>query len=230
MKSEIMARARPGRGGVFFVRSKRTLSAKGFVGAARAAFKGAVVILGDIGCLSGPVMVFGGPYSNLQALLALRVEADRLGIPPTNVICTGDVVAYGTDPVACVRLVRDWGIAVVAGNVERQLAAGAMNCGCGFDEGSTCDRLSAGWYAYADASCDAEARAWMAALPDEIAWTCGGLSGVADVEVQFAADSVRLRSVRRAHGSRQGRTAVTNPAAAKRFRSRIERRGRDTAT
>ena len=43
----------------------------------------------------GPLLVFGGPYSNLQATRAVLDEAARRGIPAERVICTGDVVAYG---------------------------------------------------------------------------------------------------------------------------------------
>lgn len=116
----------------------------------------------------GPWLVFGGPVSNWQATRALRAEAARLGIPPARTLCTGDLVAYCGNPAETVAEIRDWGCHVVAGNCERQLAAGALDCGCGFDDGSTCDRLSAAWYAHANASIDAETRAWMATLPDEI--------------------------------------------------------------
>lgn len=115
----------------------------------------------DLGDLPGRVVVFGGPYSNLQATEALLQVAGDAAL-----ICTGDIVAYGADPAACVELVRNSGAAVIAGNCERQLAAGAMDCGCGFDDGSTCDRLSAAWFAHADQQTDADARAWMNALPD----------------------------------------------------------------
>ena len=63
-----------------------------------------------------PLLVFGGPYSNLQATEAIRAEAERLAIPTGNVICTGDVIAYAADPEPASVLIRDWGIAVVAGN------------------------------------------------------------------------------------------------------------------
>ena len=66
----------------------------------------------------GPVLVFGGPYSNLQATEALFAAAARLGIPAARIICTGDVVAYGADAVGCVSLLRNAGVAVVAGNCE----------------------------------------------------------------------------------------------------------------
>lgn len=117
---------------------------------------------------NAPLLVFGGPYSNLQATIAMRAEAERLGIPACNVICTGDVVAYAAAPEQTVQSIRDWGIAVVAGNCEEQLAEGADDCGCGFVEGSVCDRLSRGWYPYALQHTSADSRTWMAALPPRI--------------------------------------------------------------
>ena len=117
---------------------------------------------------NSPVMVFGGPYSNLQAAEALLAEASRRGIPPENMICTGDVVAYAADPQACCDLVRESGMTVVMGNCEEALAAGAEDCGCGFDEDSQCAALSAEWYAYASKQVDAATCAWMAGLPQRI--------------------------------------------------------------
>lgn len=114
---------------------------------------------------NAPLLVFGGPYSNLQATRALKSEAKRLRIPSGNVICTGDVVAYAANPEETAQLIRDWGIAVVAGNCEEQLADGADDCGCGFAEGSECDRLSRGWYPYALSHTSTASRAWMAGLP-----------------------------------------------------------------
>ena len=113
----------------------------------------------------GPVVIFGGPYSNLEATRAFLNEAARLEIPPTRVLCTGDVVAYGADAAATAALVRYSGCHVVTGNCEENLAAGAADCGCGFEEGSACDRLSAAWFAHAMAQLSADARAWMASLP-----------------------------------------------------------------
>lgn len=115
--------------------------------------------------MDSPILVFGGPYSNLQATRAVLAEASRRGIPGHRIICTGDVVAYGADPKACVDLVRDAGIGVVMGNCEEQLAADAEDCGCGFAPGSECDRLSAAWFAHARAALDQADRAWMGTLP-----------------------------------------------------------------
>lgn len=126
-----------------------------------------------LGALDGPLLVFGGPYGNLHATRAMREEAERLGFPPARVLCTGDLVAYCAEPAATVALVRDWGIAVVMGNVEEQLGASAADCACGFTAGSACDRLAAAWYAHADREIDAETRGWMAALPRTIGLTLG---------------------------------------------------------
>ncbi len=113
----------------------------------------------------GPLLVFGGPYSNLRATEAMRAEAERLGIPPDRIICTGDVVAYCAEPEETTALMRDWGVHVIAGNCEEQLAEGAEDCACGFEEGSECDLLAKGWYPYANGKVSAESRAWMGDLP-----------------------------------------------------------------
>lgn len=114
---------------------------------------------------SGPILLFGGPYSNLQATQALQAQAKHLGIPADHCICTGDVVAYGADPQATVDLIRDWGVHVIAGNCEQSLAAGADDCGCGFAEGSTCKGLSEGWYRFAKSTLNKNSLMWMSNLP-----------------------------------------------------------------
>lgn len=123
-----------------------------------------------------PLLLFGGPYSNLEATAAVLAEARRLGVPADRVVCTGDVVAYGADAQGCVDLVREAGIHVVMGNCEEQLAAGADDCGCGFAPGSACDRMSGAWYGHAQATLSAGARAWMAALPRRIDVAIDGLT------------------------------------------------------
>jgi len=120
----------------------------------------------DLGTLEGEILVFGGPYSNLHATQALIGQAKERRIDSKNCICTGDMVAYCGHPAETVQAIRDFGCPVIAGNCEKQLAEGAADCGCGFDEGSTCDRLSADWFAYADRLIGAEDRVWMAGLPD----------------------------------------------------------------
>ena len=128
----------------------------------------------DLGALDGSVLCFGGPYGNLQATQALRTEAGRLGVPPSNIVCTGDAVAYCADPAATVALIRDWGIHVLMGNCEESLGLARADCGCGFEADSPCDVLSREWFAHARRELTAEAKAWMAALPRRIRFTLAG--------------------------------------------------------
>ncbi len=130
--------------------------------------------LQDLGQLNDPVLLFGGPYSNLQATCALIRQAHMRGVAPSHMICTGDLVAYCGQPVETVAKIRQLGCPVVAGNCEVQLAEGRQDCGCGFQAGTACDLLSAGWFAHADKSVDAPTRAWMASLPDLITFTHNG--------------------------------------------------------
>ena len=123
-----------------------------------------------------PLLVFGGPYSNLRALAALRQRAGELSIPAAQAICTGDVVAYCAEPEETTQAIRAWGCHVIAGNCEEQLAEASDNCACGFEEGTECDLLAKGWYPFANARMSGESRAWMAALPKTLTFTAGGLN------------------------------------------------------
>jgi predicted phosphodiesterase len=129
-----------------------------------------------LGSLSEPVIIFGGPYSNLPATQAMRKAVEGLGIPPSHVICTGDLVAYCAEPEAVVKEIRDWGIAVVMGNCEEALSANAPDCGCGFDSGSACALLSDTWYRFTDQSLSNENRSWMKTLSREIRLQLAGHS------------------------------------------------------
>jgi predicted phosphodiesterase len=96
-----------------------------------------------------------------------------LGITPDHCICTGDVVAYCADAVACVDEIRDWGVHVVMGNCEESLGFGNDDCGCGFEEGTACDLLSKQWYDYAAGVLNEGHRAWMRGLKRSIDFTFG---------------------------------------------------------
>jgi predicted phosphodiesterase len=143
------------------------------------------------------LLVFGGPYSNLRALDALIARASELGLPADRCICTGDVVAYCAEPEETTAAIRRWGCQVVAGNCEEQLAAGGADCGCGFEAGTECDRLSKGWYEFANARISAESRAWMATLPKAITFTLSGrtfrvVHGGVDLINRFVFASMRI--------------------------------------
>jgi len=125
---------------------------------------------------SHPIVVFGGTYSNLRATMRLRDVVEDLAIPPHNVVCTGDVVAYCAEPVDTATLVRDWGCHVIQGNCEQQLATGAGDCGCNFEEGTACDLLAKGWYPFSNRQMTPELRNWMASLPTTLTFAFSGLT------------------------------------------------------
>ena len=128
----------------------------------------------DLGDIDTPLLVFGGPYSNLAATEAMLARAEQLGFQPEQIICTGDVVAYCAEPEqTCQRLIES-GIHVVMGNCEESLAAEADDCGCGFEPGMLCSTLSEQWYRYATQHISAETRRWMAQLPRTLACNLAG--------------------------------------------------------
>lgn len=128
----------------------------------------------DLGRFEAPILAFGGPYGNLEATRAVMAEAGRLGIPASQILCTGDVCAYCADPQETVDLLRTAGIVTVMGNCEESLAGDGADCGCGFASGSACDVLAQQWFAYAAAHLDADAKAWMRALPRQVAFQLAG--------------------------------------------------------
>lgn len=130
----------------------------------------------NLGRLTDQLLVFGGPYSNLAATLAIRQRAEELAIPPDRVICTGDLIAYCAEPCETLQLVRDWGIQVVQGNCEESLGEDAPDCGCGFEEGTTCSALSVEWYQYANRKIGPADRDWMRNLPRTLRFDLAGRS------------------------------------------------------
>ncbi|AZZ95078.1 metallophosphoesterase [Hahella sp. KA22] len=155
----------------------------------------------DLGTFDDAVMVFGGPYGNLQATLALRKQAEALGLTPDRIICTGDVAAYCAEPQEVVEALRDWGVQVLMGNCEESLAEDAADCGCGFTAGSQCAVLSEDWYSYCRQALSAEARAWMGALPRRIRfqfgpWRAAVIHGGAEVLNRFIFASTAIGTKR----------------------------------
>jgi alkylhydroperoxidase/carboxymuconolactone decarboxylase family protein len=128
----------------------------------------------SLGALTGPVLIFGGAYSNLDALVAVRAEAERRGIPPANVICCGDTPGYCAEPKECLDLLADWQCHAIAGNVETSLVNGTDDCGCGFGDGSRCDMFAKLWYSYAAKHVSQSNLAFMAELPDMLRFTYAG--------------------------------------------------------
>ncbi|ABC33321.1 Diadenosine tetraphosphatase and related serine/threonine protein phosphatase [Hahella chejuensis KCTC 2396] len=155
----------------------------------------------DLGAINGAVMVFGGPYGNLQATQALRKRAEELGVPPERIICTGDVAAYCAEPQAVVDTLREWGVHVLMGNCEESLADDADDCGCGFAVGSQCAILSEDWYGYCRKALSTEARAWMGVLPRRIhlqlgPWRAAVIHGGAEILNRFIFASTPIETKR----------------------------------
>lgn len=127
-----------------------------------------------IGKLTGKVLLFGGVYSNLQALEKLKSIAESENIPPENCICTGDIVGYCAQPEETVQLFKLWNAKTIAGNVEIQLREGAEDCGCDFRKGSRCDGFSQQWYPYAKSKLSKNSLEFMKTLPDHIEFEYAG--------------------------------------------------------
>jgi predicted phosphodiesterase len=130
----------------------------------------------DLGKIESVVAVCGGIYGNLEALDAFFSYTDSLGLKSDQIIHTGDIVAYCADPVRTTELVIERGIHAIKGNVEESLAQQAGNCGCGFEKGSACDRLSNQWFNYVDCQISPAQRQWMSALPNQLTFRLSGRS------------------------------------------------------
>lgn len=122
----------------------------------------------NLGNIKGKVLLFGGVYSNLQALEKLKQIAENLNIAPENCICTGDIIGYCAQPEETLQLIKLWGAKSIVGNVEVQLRDNAADCGCDFREGSRCDGFSQLWYPYAQSKLSKNSLDYIATLPDHI--------------------------------------------------------------
>lgn len=127
----------------------------------------------DIGHLTGKVLLFGGVYSNLQALEALIAVAESENIPPENCICTGDIIGYCAQPEETIQTFKNWNAKSIVGNVEIQLRDDEDDCGCDFREGSRCDNFSQQWYPYAKSKLSKDSLNYLETLPDHITFTLG---------------------------------------------------------
>ncbi len=125
----------------------------------------------NLGVKSGKMLLFGGVYSNLQALEALKQVAEKENILPENCISTGDLVGYCAQPEETVQLFKIWGVKSIAGNVEIQLRENAADCGCDFREGSRCDDFSQLWYPYAQSKLSENSIHFLKTLPNHISFT-----------------------------------------------------------
>lgn len=127
-----------------------------------------------LGKIEGKILIFGGVYSNLQALQALLEIAEEEGIAKSNIICTGDIIGYCAQPNECLELIKEKGIHSIAGNVEIQLREEQEDCGCDFSDGGRCDIFSKNWYAFAQNSLDKNYIPILNELPDFLQFEYAG--------------------------------------------------------
>jgi predicted phosphodiesterase len=120
------------------------------------------------GAVTGKLLLFGGVYSNLQALQALKKFADANNYSNSNIFCTGDILGYCAQPNECIELIKNWNINSIAGNVELQIRNDESDCGCDFANGGRCDLFSKNWYAYIRKNISDSSTQWLRTLPEFI--------------------------------------------------------------
>lgn len=133
----------------------------------------------NLGNIEGKILLFGGVYSNLQALEKIKQISETLNIAPENCICTGDIIGYCAQPEESLQLFKLWGAQSIVGNVEIQLRDNENDCGCDFREGSRCDGFSQLWYPYAQSKLTKNSLEFIATLPDHITFNfCGNATTI----------------------------------------------------
>ena len=156
-----------------------------------------------LGSLNGKILVFGGVYSNLQALEALIDVANMYNIESENCICTGDIIGYCAQPEETLQLFRKWGAKSISGNVELQLFDDADDCGCDFTIGSRCDGFSKLWYPYAKERISKGNITWIGTLPNymtfdyadkKVAVVHGSVENVSEFIFKSTADVIKLNT------------------------------------
>ncbi len=130
--------------------------------------------IAHIGTKTGKLLLFGGVYSNLQALEQLISIAKEEDILAENCICTGDITGYCAQPEETVQAFRDWGALSIAGNVELQLANDSEDCGCDFKAGGRCDSFSKLWFPYTKGRLSQESLDWISHIPEYLSFDFGG--------------------------------------------------------
>ncbi|UGV41816.1 metallophosphoesterase family protein [Methanococcoides orientis] len=71
------------------------------------------------------LLIISDIHGNKDALDAV------LSVPHDEVICLGDLVDYGPDPVGCIESLMDQDVPVIKGNHDNAVAS-KVDCGCGY--------------------------------------------------------------------------------------------------
>lgn len=121
--------------------------------------------------LSSRIAVLGGVYSNHHALAAVLEDARRMGAE--EVVCLGDVGAFGPHPDRSVELLRARRVRMVQGNYDDSVGRALPDCQCGYTDprDNHYARIS---YEYTLRSTSGESRAFLRGLPKALRTTLGG--------------------------------------------------------
>jgi predicted phosphodiesterase len=117
------------------------------------------------------IAVCGGAYSNPWAMRAFIDDARSKGAE--RLYCLGDLGGYGAEPEAVWDLLTGNGVICVAGNYDVAIAAGAGDCGCGYQDPRDREYAQA-MYDYTLSRTSAAFAAWMGALPVQRRERIGG--------------------------------------------------------
>ena len=79
---------------------------------------------GSLFCYKMKYAIISDIHANPLALTRVLEECDRMGVG--QIVCAGDVVGYGPDPVAAIRILRERNIPTVMGNHDAAVA-GLLN-------------------------------------------------------------------------------------------------------
>lgn len=122
------------------------------------------------------IAAFGGVYSNHLALEAAISDAKSRDVD--QILCLGDLGAFGPNPDKIFPIVRAHEIPVVRGNYDDSLARGLDDCQCGYTDprDNHYARLS---YRYTFERTSPANRAWMGTLPGELRFRLGDLEVLA---------------------------------------------------
>ena len=101
-------------------------------------------------------------HANLPALTAVLADIGRRGVDA--IYHLGDLVGYAPWPNEVVAVLRDGGIAGVAGNYDSTVATGYKHCGCR-SENAHQEELSHQSFAWTLANTSPESKRWLTGLP-----------------------------------------------------------------